>query len=110
MMDAIFERVQARFPKPSSMRQIARILLNAGANPNIEVVKNGMRYTPLMLAAELNELQLFKKMIEQGGDWKKTYTVPVGQSFPKRAIDCFDIAEYFESLDVMRYIQKYLTD
>lgn len=110
MMDAIFERVQARFPKPSSMRQIARILLNAGANPNVEVVKNGMRYTPLMLAAELNELQLFKKMIEQGGDWKKTYTVPVGRSFPKRAIDCLDIAEYFKSYDVVRYVQKNLTD
>ncbi len=105
MMDAIFERVQARFPKPSSMRQIARILLNAGANPNIEVVKNGMRYTPLMLAAELNELQLFKKMIELGGDWKKTYTVPVGRSFPKRAIDCLDIAKYFEADEVKQYIE-----
>ncbi|MCW8348412.1 ankyrin repeat domain-containing protein [Vibrio sp. ZSDZ65] len=110
MMDAIFERVKTRFPKPSSMRQIARILLNAGANPNTEVVKNGMRYTPLMLAAELNELQLFNKMIEQGGDWKKTYTVPVGRAFPKRAIDCLDIAEHFKSYDVVRYIQKNLTD
>lgn len=110
MMDAIFERVQARVPKPSAMRQIARILLNAGANPNIEVVKNGMRYTPLMLAAELNELKLFKKMIEQGGDWKKTYTVPVGRSFPKRAIDCLDIAEFFKSHDVVRYVQNNLID
>ncbi|NOI12809.1 ankyrin repeat domain-containing protein [Vibrio hepatarius] len=108
MMDAIFEYVTGRFPKPSSMRQIARILLNAGANPNIEVVKNGMRYTPLMLAAELNELQLFKKMIEQGGDWKKTYTVPVGRSFPKRAIDCLDIAEYFEADEVKQYIEDNL--
>ncbi|HCD5199113.1 TPA: hypothetical protein NBT51_004788 [Vibrio parahaemolyticus] len=108
MMDAIFEYMTERFPKPSSMRQIARILLNAGANPNIEVVKNGMRYTPLMLAAELNELQLFKKMIEQGGDWKKTYTVPIGTSSPKRAIDCLDIAEYFDSHDVKRYIEDEL--
>ncbi|HHC6483780.1 TPA: hypothetical protein ACN33C_004864 [Vibrio parahaemolyticus] len=105
MMDAIFEDVTERFPKPSSMRQIARILLNAGANPNTEVVKNGMRYTPLMLAAELNELQLFKKMIELGGDWKKTYTVPAGRPFPKRAIDCLDIAEYFKAYEVKQYIE-----
>ncbi|PIB17560.1 hypothetical protein [Vibrio rotiferianus] len=58
-----------------------------------------------MLAAELNELQLFKKMIEQGGDWKKTYTVPVGSPFPKRAIDCLDIAEYFEADEVKQYIE-----
>lgn len=104
-MDAIFEFVTERFPKPSYMRQIARILLNAGANPNTEVVKNGMRYTPLMLAAELNELQLFKKMIELGGDWKKTYTVPVGRPFPQRAINCLDIAEYFEADEVKQYIE-----
>ncbi|MEZ9178298.1 ankyrin repeat domain-containing protein [Vibrio kanaloae] len=109
MMDAIFEYVQARFPKTSSVRHIARILLNAGANPNVEVVKNGMRYTPLMLASELNELKLFKKMIEHGGDWKKTYTVPVGASFSKRAIDCLDIAEHFEAGDVKRYIENNLT-
>lgn len=105
MMNAIFEHVMVRFPKPSSMRQIARILINNGASPNVEVVKNGMRYTPLMLAAELNELQLFKKMIEHGGDWKKTYTVPVGTHFSKRAIDCLDIAEYFEADEVKRYIE-----
>ncbi|MFA0326762.1 ankyrin repeat domain-containing protein [Vibrio splendidus] len=109
MMDAIFEYVQARFPKTSSVRHIARILLNAGANPNVGVVKNGMRYTPLMLASELNELKLFKKMIEHGGDWKKTYTVPVGTSFSKRAIDCLDIAEHFEAGDVKRYIENNLT-
>ncbi|MFS1920069.1 ankyrin repeat domain-containing protein [Vibrio lentus] len=108
VMDVIFEYVQARFPKTSSVRHIARILLNAGANPNIEVAKNGMRYTPLMLAAELNELQLFKKMIEHGGDWKKTYTIPVGRSFPKRAIDCLDIAEHFEADEVKRYIEDNL--
>ena len=105
MMDAIFEYMAERFPKPSSIRQIARILLNAGANPNTEVVKNGMRYTPLMLSAELNELQLFKKMIELGGDWKKTYTVPAGRPFPKRAIDCLDIAEYFKAYEVKQYIE-----
>ncbi|PMG24495.1 hypothetical protein BCU96_03275 [Vibrio lentus] len=109
VMDAIFEYVQARFPKTSSVRHIARILLNAGANPNVEVVKNGMRYTPLMLASELNELKLFKKMIEHGGDWKKTYTAPVGTSFSKRAIDCLDIAEHFEAGDVKRYIENNLT-
>ncbi len=108
IMDAIFEHLVQRFPNPSSMRQIARILINNGASPNAEVVKNDMRYTPLMLAAETNELPLFKKMIEHGGDWKKTYTVPPGRPFYKRAINCLDIAEHFKSHDVKRFIEDNL--
>jgi len=79
-----------------SMRQIAGILIDAGADVNAEHRSPLAGYTPLMLAAELNERKLFEHMLVQGGDLKKTYVDPR----TARAVDCWEIANYFNSYEV----------
>lgn len=97
-----------RMPSPAKLRQIARVLIKKGANVNFEHNINAMNYTPLMLAAEMNEIQLFKFMIDHGGDWRKTYTLPIGQHFDKKAINSLDIARYYCSKDIAQFIENEL--
>ncbi|MGR6781790.1 hypothetical protein ACU5B6_26110 [Moritella viscosa] len=97
-----------RCPAPAKLRQIARILIKKGADVDLDHRINGIVYTPLMLAAEMDEIQLFKLMIEQGGCWDKTYTIPTNINHEKKAINCLDIAQYFESNNVIKFIEMEL--
>ncbi|WP_417582594.1 hypothetical protein [Nitrincola sp.] len=78
------------------MCQIAGILIDAGADVNAEYRSPLFGYTPLMLAAELNERKLFEHMLVKGGDLSKAYTDPRTE----RAVDCWEIANYFNSYEV----------
>lgn len=105
----VYEIMMERYPTtPSKLRQIARILIKNGANVNKAHSINGMNYTPLMLAAENDEVNLFKLMIEHGGDWRKVYVLPLGIDSKKKAINCLDIAEYFKAKNVIEYIKDTL--
>ena len=79
------------------MRRIATLLIEAGADVNAEHTAPVKGYTPLMLAAELDEVDLFNKMLSKNGDPRKSY-------YCKRAamdVDCWGIAEYFKSSKVL---------
>ena len=79
------------------MRLIANRLIEAGADVNAEHAAPVKGYTPLMLAAELDEADLFNKMLSKGGNPRKTY-------FCKNTnvnVDCWRIAEYFGSSNVL---------
>ena len=58
------------------MRRIASLLIKAGADVNAEHRSPINGYTPLMLAAELDEADLFEIMLVHGGDTAKTYIDP----------------------------------
>ncbi|NVK41177.1 MAG: ankyrin repeat domain-containing protein [Oceanospirillaceae bacterium] len=79
-----------------SMRQIAQMLIDAGADVNAEHRSPLPGYTPLMLAAELDERKLFEHMLVKGGDPGKSYAEPR----TGRPIDCWEIARYFNARGV----------
>jgi ankyrin repeat protein len=109
VLEAVFAVVQNKSPSnPSKLRQIARILIHNGANVNEEHLIKGMRYTPLMLAAEFNEVNLFRLMVEHGGDWKKVYVLPEGIDSKDKAINCLHIAKYYKATQVVEYINSTL--
>ena len=84
-----------------AMILIAKSLLEAGADPNAEHVSPLKGYTPLMLAAENDEIELFKLMLLNGGNPKKTYPHPVDG----RGVDCWDIAHFFRASSVYRLLK-----
>ncbi|MBB1440530.1 hypothetical protein H5202_18005 [Shewanella sp. SG41-4] len=106
--DYCFQVYLERKPTPAKIRHIARVLIAKGADVNFVNRVNGMQYTPLMLAAENDEIQLFKIMIEHGGDWRKTYTVPSSAISYKKAVNCLDIAKNFKSYRVVEHIENVL--
>lgn len=84
------------------LRQIARILIEAGSNVNAEHSSPIKGFTPFMLAAELDEKELFKIMLENGGNLKKTYK----QQETSRSISIPEIADYFNSRGVIQVLQN----
>lgn len=50
------------------LRAIARELIYAGSDPNTEHETPFKGYTPLMMAAEKDEMELFNLMLDNGGD------------------------------------------
>lgn len=102
------ESFNKRSPTPSLIRQISRILILGGANLNLEHNINGMKYTPLMLTAEMDELKLFKLMIKHGGNWEKVYVIPSHVNSEQKAINCLHIAKSFGSKSIAYYIEHEL--
>lgn len=84
------------------LRKIAMLLIKNGANPNDEYSRPIRGYTPLMLAAEIDEAYLFAAMIENEGDFKKTY---LSDKYP-RPIGILDIALNFKSFAVLSFIKE----
>ena len=86
----------------ADLREIALLLLESGADANAEHSAPLPGYTPMMLAAELGETDIFRAMLKHGGDPTKTYIAPRnGQS-----VNCLAIADYFgadEIADLVRH-------
>ena len=88
--------------KEDSFRDIAYLLIQNGANPNIEMKSPIKGYTPLMLAAECDEAELFEEMLRYGGKPDKYYKHPkTGQP-----INCFNIALAFRSHQVAKILKN----
>jgi ankyrin repeat protein len=95
-MELIMERVEEKL-NLSELRQISATLIDGNSDVNAEHKSPVEGYTPLMLAAELDEVDLFNKMLSKNGDPRKSY-------YCKRAamdVDCWGIAEYFQSSKVL---------
>jgi ankyrin repeat protein len=86
----------------AELREIAILLLDSGADPNISFTAPVDGYTPLMLAAENNDGILFKYMIEKGGEPLKPYY----NIERKMSVNCFDIAIGFESTKVIGFLKE----
>ncbi len=84
------------------LKAICQLLLNAGANPNA-VSNNPVRgYTPLMFAAEIGELDLYKMLVEHGADTSATY-------YDKNAgvVGIRRISEFFGSKEINDYLNAH---
>lgn len=92
----------------SDMREIAKILIKSGADVNAEHASPLKGYTPLMLAVEIDERELFEYMLTHGGDIKKTYNDPN----TGKGVSVLDIAKKFNSagaLQILKDISPYIT-
>ncbi|NQZ07290.1 MAG: hypothetical protein HRT35_09020 [Algicola sp.] len=90
-----------------ALREIAMLLLDAGADPNAEHDASIAGYTPLMLAAEMDEVVLLEKMLEYDGDPLKSYY----WIEKKQHVDCLSIAVGFRAMNVMKLLaERYPTD
>ncbi|PJF37906.1 MAG: hypothetical protein CUN55_19700, partial [Phototrophicales bacterium] len=99
--DAMGLRIQA-YTSIDELRKIALLLLEHGANPNEPVESPMSGYTPLMLAAEIDEPELFKAMLEKGGDLNQTYTHP----YQGRQVGIEEIAYFFKSNGVLETLAQ----
>ncbi|WP_404415047.1 ankyrin repeat domain-containing protein [Marinospirillum sp.] len=90
----------SKFWQREKLIKIAEILIDSGSDVNAVHKFPVSGYTPLMLAAELNEVEVFKYMLEHGGDPKKSYYKPDSQSY-----DCYAIAKEWDSKDVLRALK-----
>lgn len=96
VMDLMIERVEECLDL-NELRKVSTILIDENSDTNAEHVSPLKGYTPLMLAAELDEVTLFNKMLSKGGDPRKTFY----NEDMKRNMDCWDIAEQFNSKNVI---------
>lgn len=85
-----------------ALRNIALLLIQKGADSNAEHQAPIKRYTPLMLAAESDEAELFEEMLRYGGKPDKFYNHP--QSDQK--INCFHIAVHFRSQQIVTILKN----
>ena len=84
------------------LKVICQLLLNAGANPDA-VRNNPVRgYTPIMFAAEIGDLELYKILVESGADTSRTYFLQ-----NEGAVDIRRISEFFESKDILHYLNTH---
>lgn len=91
------ERNMRNLTSIDGLRGIAKYLLEKGANPNAKHDTALHGYTPLMLAAELDEAELFYLMAKAGGDINDSCVNP--QNNQRKS--CFEIAAHWHSQSVL---------
>ena len=86
------------------MFSIAKVLLENGADPNKKHCINGLiGYTPLMMAAEKNLIDLFELMIKHGGNPNQ---IARDTSPYSSTISCWEIATYWKSNSILQYLEE----
>ena len=99
MRDLMEERVK-EFMTLENMREIAKLLIDAGADANARHKTSINGFTPLMLAAELDEIELFKAMVHHNGD----PTLTTGHPETGLPIDCRYFAFAHKSIQTIKYL------
>ena len=92
--------IQANFEKYTTakgFREIALFLIEQGANPNAKHDTALHDFTPLMLAAELDEAELFYYMAKAGGDINDSCINPQNN----QRNSCYEIAAHWRSQSVI---------
>ncbi|MDE1211535.1 ankyrin repeat domain-containing protein [Vibrio aestuarianus] len=100
VIEAALELQQSNIEKYSTIdgyRDIAKYLISKGANPNAKHDTAYQGYTPMMLAAELDEGKLFQLMVEAGGDFNGSCV----NTLNKQRVSCRDIALDWQSKSVL---------
>lgn len=96
----IFNEYINKYTSIDKLRSIAKLLIDHGSDINIEIDSVIKGYTPFMLAAEMDEVELFKSMYEHGGDLSKTYR----DHRTHKDINIKEIASYFKSKGILDFL------
>jgi hypothetical protein len=99
MFRLMVENIEKHMPI-KNMRNIAKMLIEGGGDPNAIHKTRINGFTPLMLAAELDEVELFIDMINSNGNPFITCQNPSNGM----AINCFHIALLNKSQWVLKYL------
>lgn len=105
----IFSQISSEYQKQcyystEKMMKIIELLLINGANPNFEYNVNGQinNYSPLMLSAECDLIEVFKLLVKHGGNiHKKCYYAQ-----QKRELDCHRLSIEWNSNKIKKYIDS----
>lgn len=99
------EDYKKRFEKylpPERTLEIAETLLKWKADPNKSHTRNGIiGYTPLMLAAELDSIEMFQLLLKYGGNPNLKAEFSSGNP---RFADCWGIAKYWKSNKILQFL------
>lgn len=79
-----------------AMRKVARVLIDSGSDVNAEHASPIKGYTPFLLAAELDEREVFSAMLSAGGDVKAKYKDPRSG----RNVSIMDVVRFFKANEV----------
>lgn len=86
-----------------SLYEIAKVLLENGADPNYgHNINRLIGNTPLMMAIENRALDMFKLLIEYGGDPTQVGRDKTGVDYPQ--FNCWDVAEFYEADEILKYL------
>ncbi|MDP2716717.1 hypothetical protein [Rheinheimera sp.] len=96
MADLMIDRV-CKHTNIEELRDISRLLIRQGSDVNAEHNSPVKGYTPLMLAAELDEGELYSLMLEYGGKPHKTFIDPN----TKTANNSWQIATFWRSRSIL---------
>ncbi|CAK2484014.1 ankyrin repeat domain-containing protein [Vibrio crassostreae] len=105
IIETAIELQQSNIEKYSTIdeyRDIAKYLISKGANPSAKHDTVYQGYTPLMLAAELDEGKLFQLMVEAGGDINGSCI----NTLSNQRVSCFEIALGLQSKSVLSIYKK----
>jgi ankyrin repeat protein len=97
-----YSEIIKKYANVDKVRECVRVLIRAGADVNAEDYTGLKGYTPLMLAAEINDDELFQLMLDNKGDLNKTYTDPRNG----KEVGLIEIVDYFDASDVKKIIES----
>ncbi|MBQ0747098.1 MAG: hypothetical protein KBT73_11245 [Marinobacter sp.] len=106
-LDAMYKNILEN-TSAKALRKIAMLLIESGADVDAEHASPIKGYTPLMLAVELDERELFDAMVVAGADIQKTFKDPKDG----HDVSIAEIAREFESTNVSQSldnISRYVT-
>lgn len=96
-------RSLCKYTSLDELRMIAKVLIDNGADTNAKHDSLMLGYTPLMLAAELDEGDLFEHMLKAGGDIYSSCIV----ASEGRRVSCISTAKYWKAESVLEVIKRY---
>ena len=100
MLQVYVQKKKERFNR-DDLLEIAIMLLERNADPNVEHPSPITGYTPLMLAVENNEPDLVELMLKKGGNPYRTY------QHGSHPIDCWRIAREFRSFRALNVLERH---
>ncbi|MBR5693919.1 MAG: hypothetical protein IKX42_09515 [Fibrobacter sp.] len=101
-MEDDLKRVVKAFDN-ESLYEIAKVLLENGADPNYgHNINRLIGNTPLMMAIENRALDMFKLLIEYGGDPTQVGRDKTSVDYPQ--FNCWDVAEFYKADEILKFL------
>ncbi len=102
IMDSSLKQATKAFDN-DSLYEIAKLLLENGADPNYGHNINGLiGNTPLMMAIENKAFDMLKLLIEYGGDPTLIGRGKTSIDYPQ--FNCWDVAEFYKADEILKYL------